>query len=388
MTPDESLPVVLDPRVPNERETMKNLMRRKDIAVIDEMDSFLEEIYAIRHPECVRTGIPPEDLEKYLATLAGVGEERKEFGVWVWYPWKSLLIHVLPEPLHTELRTSRNRNLITASEQQRYYESYIGVMGLSVGNAVVASLVHTGGAKHLRIADHDRLSGSNLNRIRTGLDSVGLPKCTIALREIYLVNPFADVTVYGEGIRGDNLDRFLTVPKHLDVVIDEMDSLYLKIRLRLRARELGIPVIMAADNGDGIVVDIERYDLDTSLPIMHGQVPEAELLRITPDISRPEAARIITSWVKPENVSGRMKDSLLELGKSLYTWPQLGNAAFMAGSVLSYIVRKIVNGEPVNSGKTVINPDAFFVPGYDSEAMRTKREEETVKFAKAIGLTD
>ena len=45
------------------------------------------------------------------------GREPAAFGTWVFYPWSRRLVHVLPEPLHRELRLDRNRYAITAEEQ-------------------------------------------------------------------------------------------------------------------------------------------------------------------------------------------------------------------------------------------------------------------------------
>jgi hypothetical protein len=141
---------------------------------------------------------------------------------------------------------------------------------------------------------------------------------------------------------------------------------------------------MAADNGDGVVVDIERYDLEPNRPLMHGDVPEEELLAIRPGTPRHIAARIISSWVKPENIAERMMESLMELGSTLYTWPQLGNAATMAGSVMSYVVRRIAVGLPVVQGKVVITPDALFVPGYTSPQASNTRKAIRTKFLKGM----
>jgi len=378
-------PVILIPDRKKDRETLASLKKNPRVTVVDVIEDHLTELYAVRHPASVMTGFKKRDVAAFIAACTK-SEDMNTYGLWAWYPWISTLIHFLPEALHTELRTSRNRNLITKAEQDRFYASHIGVAGLSVGNSVVASIVHTGGGKYLRITDTDTVSGSNINRVRVGFDMVGVSKYALVAREAYLVNPYSDISVYKEGITPGNIERFLMHPKPLDIVIDEMDTLYLKIQLRVHARKHRIPVIMAADNGDGVVIDIERYDLHPALPLMHGQVAERELMDITPKTDRVTAARIISRWVKPDNISGRMKDSLLELGKTLYTWPQLGNAAFMAGAVLSFVARKIIVGDPVVEGKVVITPDAFFVPGYTARSAMNTRKRHTAAFVKAIGL--
>lgn len=381
------IPHVLYPSRNRDVLTIQTHKKRKTTTIVDTIHDQLIELYAIRHPESIVTGYTSKQVTQFIGELIKESGSISAFGTWVWYPWISTLIHFLPEELHTELRTSRNRNLITQKEQDRFYDAHVGVAGLSVGNSVVASLVHTGGAKYLRIADGDSVSGSNTNRIRVGFHMMGIPKYSVVAREVNLVNPYSKIIVYKTGLTKQNIERFLIYPKPLDLVIDEMDNLYLKIQLRILARKHRIPVIMAADNGDGVVVDIERFDLHPSLPLMHGQIPETELMAISPSTPRLAAARIISRWVTPENIADRMKESLLELGKSLYTWPQLGNAAFMAGSVLSYVSRKILTGSPVREGKIVMSPDELFVPDYISVASKRERQQKTNVFKKAIGLS-
>ena len=170
----------------------------------------------------------------------------------------------------------------------------------------------------------------------------------------------------------------------LSLVIDEMDDLYLKIQLRISARKHGIPVIMAADNGDGTVVDIERFDLDPHRPLMHGDIPETELLSIPREVPRAQAAKIISAWVGSENIAPRMMSSLMELGKTLYTWPQLGTAASLSGALLSYVARAILTGLPIGQGKFVISPEKLFDPTWDSPASVTKRKATLSAFKKTM----
>jgi len=374
--------------VPADAKTRAKFVRVKKQAlfVVDDLFSQCEELYKIRNPRTVISGVDRSEVRQFVRSLTGSLKIPDTYGTWAWYPWSRTLVHFLPEALHTELRTARNRNLITQEKQKQFYQSRIGIAGLSVGNAVVASIIHTGGAKYLSIADKDILSGSNTNRIRCGFDSLGLSKIAIIAREVYALNPYASISAFPDGLTKEIIQKFLTVPKPLQLIIDEMDDLYLKIQLRVAARNMGIPVIMAADNGDGIVVDIERFDVRKDTPLMHGDIPENTLLAITPDVSRPVAARIISSWVRPENIDDRMKRSLMELGKTLYTWPQLGNAAFMAGAVLSYVARSILVGDPIRSGKFVVNPEVLFVPGFTSKQAIAKRKRLTQQFSQAVGL--
>src|SRR3954447_3253308 len=104
------------------------------ITVVDELASQLEQLARCRAP---RDGDP----------VAALDVE----GVWFYYPWRHTLVHVLPVALHRELRFDRNRYAITAQEQERLSGLRIAVAGLSVGRAVVTTLVHEGVGGELRL---------------------------------------------------------------------------------------------------------------------------------------------------------------------------------------------------------------------------------------------
>jgi tRNA A37 threonylcarbamoyladenosine dehydratase len=44
---------------------------------------------------------------------------------------------------------------------------------------------------------------SNLNRIRAGIEYLGLPKVEMAARQTYTLNPFAEVDLFRDGLKDD-----------------------------------------------------------------------------------------------------------------------------------------------------------------------------------------
>ncbi len=377
-------PLILNPRNKEDLRKIDELLNSCP-HIVDEVDSQVNELFQIRHPKILIDKVTKSKLQLYKKNIYR-GKSNKLFGFWVYYSWNSCLVHFLPEQLHTEIRTSRNRNLITKEEQEKYYNATVAIAGLSVGNSSAATLLYTGGPKNLRLADHDTLDASNVNRIRTSFTKIGQEKVDILAHEIYEVNPFSDLKLFKEGLNTKNLKNFLLKPKQVDVLVEEMDNLYLKIQIRLLARQYKIPVVMATDNGDNIVLDIERFDLDPHRPLLHGDVPEEELLKITPHTSKPEAARIISRWVGPDNIAPRMQSSLLELGKTLYTWPQLGTAALLAGCALAYSTRKIILKEPIRQGKFIFSFDDILNPEYEAKDALKEKEQLNKMFKKALNL--
>jgi hypothetical protein len=81
-----------------------------------------------------------------------------------------------------------------------------------------------------------------------------------------------------------------------------------------------------------------------------------------------------------------MQQSLLEMGKTIVSWPQLGGAAMLNGAAVAYCVRKILNGQPIIENRALVSMDEKLEPGYfDAEAV-SHREEIAKKFAALFGL--
>lgn len=325
-----------------------------ELFVDDRIDLALDELFDIANPE-KKDAKSQEEVEQYGRTLTG--EHPEEWGSWVYYPWLNRLVHVPPKEEFRSLRTSRNRNLITTEEQHKLYDVTILVIGMSVGSNVVEALVSQGVGGKLVLVDMDIIEPSNLNRIRSPYYHIGLHKVEAISRKAWEIDPYLEIIGYRDGISEDNLPAVLDDNK-VDVVIDEMDELRMKILLRETAHERQLPVIMAADDGDDSLLDIERYDQGET-EMFGGRIPADVIERIkNQQLSRPEIGAAIGKYfVGPEHIPLRMYQSLVEVGKTLPSWPQLGGAAALSGVALTYVARKIVLGEKVRTGRHLISLD-------------------------------
>lgn len=198
-------------------------------------DTLLAQLY-----ELLETRNPSRDLtEADLRALAAAHLKDTvlaHHGTWVFYPWSGCLARVLPEAEFKELRTSRNRNKITAEEQALLRTKRVGVVGLSVGQAVAYTLAMEEVAGELVLADFDTLGLSNMNRLRARVQDLGVKKAVLTAREIFELNPYAHIELYPDGLTEQTLERFLTLPRKLDLVIDECDDFFVKVTLREQAR--------------------------------------------------------------------------------------------------------------------------------------------------------
>lgn len=280
-----------------------------------------------------------------------------QFSRQVVYPWRRTMVRLPEARLFDQLRTARNRYLITDDEQRLWSSALIGVAGLSVGSSVLNACSLTG-AGHFRIADPDTLGPTNLNRLAGSVCDLGLSKTLLAQRRVLESNPYSEIEAFPSGYSPDSAGTFFGGPGAvpLRVVIEEMDDLAMKIDLRLRARASRVPVIMATDDGDNIILDVERYDLDPEYPLFHGRA--GDITDLDPEVLRDPANRIrVASAIVGDDIGARMKKSLAEVGRTIPSWPQLGTAATLAGVVGALVARKLVCGDEVRSGRCHIRVD-------------------------------
>lgn len=371
-------PIILDRSIENLEDFKKKLGISQ---VIDTYKEQLEDLFLVRNPQYKFNKDYHGDFEKFYSDHIS-GKSADEVGEWVYFPWNKYLVHYLSDEMHQEIRTARNKNLITKEEQDKFYNFKIGIAGLSVGSHAALTLGMMGSGKVMKLADPDVISASNLNRIRYDYTKVGVSKCDLAVEQIYQMNPYAEISSYPQGITNENIDDFLN---GLDVLVEEMDNLEMKIKLRLEAKKRGVPVIMATDNGDNVIVDIERYDLDPNLKIFNGVAGDLTLEEFQ-KFPPQELPKLATKIAGAEMVMPKMMSSLLEVGRTLYSWPQLGDAATLSGVVIAYIIKRMANGEKVKSGKLEVNLDSIFDPDYHAPEAVKERDEFRDKFQKTIGL--
>jgi molybdopterin/thiamine biosynthesis adenylyltransferase len=321
--------------------------------VMDTLDEQLGELFFSRFPALRRA---PDGLQKQTAFVASYlpsAALARRFGEWVYFPQIDHLIHYLPEAMHTELRTARNRELVSTEEQARLYGSRIAVAGLSLGNAAALTLCISGIGREFRLADADTISGTNLNRIRRGFSALGSKKTSVAAHEILEINPYAELELFSEGLGDHNLEAFLLGPQPVHVLVDEVDDAYMKIQLRRVARAHRIAVVAALDLHDTVFLDVERFDLYPDQPLFHGALSEAELDRIPPHAPARTFVAMVQRWVGTE-LDPRLVDSMGRvLEGRLAGWPQLAPTAFAAGSAVACAVKRILLGQATQGRRCI-----------------------------------
>ena len=336
------------------------------------------ELFGVNNPSRVYT---PDFKNEFNTYYEGLGDIVKH-GMWVYFPWISTLTHILTRDDFFAVRTARNKNLITKEEQEKFYNASIGIAGLSVGSSVAFAIALQGGGGHLKHADMDHLALSNTNRVLAGTPDLGQLKVDVAARRIYEINPYAHIETFAEGIHKENIGAFFD---GLDIIIDELDDLSVKYLIREEAKKHGIAVVMAADNGDNAVVDVERYDLDANTPFFQGRLGTVTYEELA-SLDKFGIGKTITKHIGPENVTVRMQESLLEMGKTIVSWPQLGGAALINGAAGADCVRRMLTGHSIEGNRALISRDERLIPEYQTDAEQLKRRNAAESFRKIFGL--
>jgi molybdopterin/thiamine biosynthesis adenylyltransferase len=268
---------------------------------------------------------------------------------WAYYPWRRAVVAVLDAQAFRRVRLDRNRNIITAEEQQKLGKLRIGVVGLSVGHAVAHTLAAEGLCGELRLADFDHLELTNLNRVPATVFDLGVNKATVAARRIAELDPYLHVQVQTTGLTAANVDAFLD---GLDLVVEECDSLDMKAIVREAARLHRLPVLMATS--DCGLVDVERFDLEPGRPILHGLLGDLDASALADLPSRdkvPHVLRILDAG----RLSARGAASMIEVGHTLSTWPQMAGDVALGATAIAEAVRRIGLGKAIPSGRVRID---------------------------------
>ena len=272
----------------------------------------------------------------------------EQFGRWVYYPWSGQLVHILPEPMFNQLRLDRNRNKITKVEQVKLSQLAIGIIGLSAGNAIALTLALEGIGETFKLADFDQLELANMNRLRASLHDLGVSKTVLTARQIYEVNPYAQITLFEAGITMGNIEAFLLESPRLDLIIEECDSMNIKFMVREKACQYRIPVIM--ETGDRGMLDVERFDLEPGRPIFHGRVCSTAG-EASPELSPARRIELGLQIVGAADISAELAASMTEIGHTISTWPQLASEVALGGALVATAVHGMFCDQTLSSGR-------------------------------------
>ena len=355
---------------------------------IDVIDNYAEqyaELLLSKHAHLYRA-----KYEVQVASIAEMldthysGKPAWQLGSWVYFPWKNQLVHILAQKDFEDLRTIRNRELITQDEQKKLLDFKVASFGMSVGSAGALAVAISGISRQIKLVDGAVISGSNLNRILTGVSSVGKGKATVIGQQIYEMNPYSSVE-YFDKVEADNIAYILDKPWPVDLAVDEIDDMEMKVRIRAEARARKIPVIMATELGDTIMLDVERFDLEPKRQLFHGIVPGVEKLLDSPIENYREWTKHAVNIIDAQNMPLKMQKSLLKIGSTIVTHPQLGSTVMMTGGVIAFAAKQIATGGELHSGRYVISLEKELLADHKTRKYKRAHKRHTKVLHRAVG---
>ena len=142
---------------------------------------------------------------------------------------------------------SRQMSIVTRSEQERFKDAKITVIGCGgIGGETIEMLARMG-IGELVLVDEDAFDLSNLNRQTLAtITDLGLDKSAVAGEKVRLINPYVKVTIFNEHVDQTNIDKIIG---DSDIVIDALDNVLTRVIVSRTAKEKGIPYIHGAIHG-------------------------------------------------------------------------------------------------------------------------------------------
>jgi hypothetical protein len=367
-----------------EQEFEKLIGSLPNLEIIDNYAEQFAELLLSKHAHLYRANYEvqvasiQEMLDEHYA-----GHQAWRMGTWAYFPWRNQLIHLLAQDDFEALRTIRNRDLITSEEQKMLLDAKIAVFGMSVGSASALAMAISGISRKIKLIDGAVISGSNLNRILTGVSSVGKSKAQVIGQQIYEMNPYSSIARFDK-VDKQNIDEIFDSQWKLDMVVDEIDDIEMKVRIRHEARKRKIPIIMATELGDTVVLDVERYDHEPDRHLFHGMIPGIEELLDKPVENYREWTKHAVSIIDPNNMTIKMQKSLLKIGSTIVTHPQLGSTVMMTGGVLAFAAKSIITGAELKSGRYVISLEKALLGDHQTRHYRRQHKKHTKVMQKAV----
>lgn len=188
---------------------------------------------------------------------------------------------------------SRQMSIVTRSEQERFKDAKITVIGCGgIGGETIEMLARMG-IGELVLVDEDAFDLSNLNRqTLASLKDLGLSKSAVAADKVRLINPYVKVTAFHEHVDGDNIDIIIG---DSDIVIDALDNVLTRVIVSRKALEKGIPYIHGAIHGTLGQITVFLPNSDKTYEEMFNLPSQGKEL----DDETIEALKNVTSGVPP-----------------------------------------------------------------------------------------
>jgi hypothetical protein len=128
---------------------------------------------------------------------------------------------------------------------------------------------------------------------------------------------------------------------------------------------------------DRATLDIERFDREPSRPILHGLLAGLDLSRVGELKTNDEKVPYLMPMVGEATMSDKLRASLLEVGESIETWPQLASDVALGAGLVTNVVRRIALGQLNESGRHFVDLEELVKDSADPARSERRRNVES-----------
>ncbi len=311
--------------------------------IVDNVEKIANNLFEYNFPHLKNDD---KARDKYVSNPSFI---KNDFGVWVFFPWSGELVRYPDKDTYYYLRTFRFRNLISKEELDILKQKKIAVIGMSVGSNIAISLVRNFLCNEIFIADLVEPNIFNIGRANFEVLDICIPKVDTIAKQISYLDPFIKINTCYDGINNNNINKLNNFKP--DILIDEIDDMKASILLRKYARENKAPYVTAADVHDICTLEVVRHDLYSNTPLYAKYIKDSEL----DNLSKDSADMLLSRSVGLHNLSYKLANSAMLIGKNLCGYPQLGSTTLAAAAFTTSTCRDILLGKTIKTGIYKLN---------------------------------
>ncbi|MEO8182476.1 MAG: hypothetical protein ABI895_26870 [Deltaproteobacteria bacterium] len=341
-------------------------------------------------PEQTLSQAYEQEVRCYAALAAeahAAGAFEPDYGSYVFDRVSGHLYLIAPERWHRLALVASNSKLMTdpggqlswVEIRRRLEGAVLGFAGASVGGNLLEGWLREARPKCVKLADPDRVELTNFNRaervslrhyvgsrsrrrdLRDSSQTPRMSKAEYLAYEQQLVDPYLDVYVYDEGLTPSNMSRFLLGDGKdepaIDILVEEMDNLELKIAARERAREHRIDVLMVSDFGNMAHAVWNPFKDRADAPLAQSGDDEALLTALAAVRAgdRGRAAEFVSHLCGDDFRAGTFGAFMRGEGEQVITGvPQSGATAMASGAIGGKELAMRVLGRDYPAGNRVV----------------------------------
>jgi hypothetical protein len=353
-------------------------------ATFDDLNKSLSSLANSPRAEGGRTlrQLYDEEVERYEALVHDAqanGRLEPDYGTYFVDIARGDLYLVAPERWHRLALVTSNSKLLTDPQGRLSWSeiraklegAVVGFVGVSVGGNLLEGWLREARPRRVKIADPDWVELTNLNRgermsLRHAVaprsarfdrsnpyDVPRIAKAEYIAYEQQLVDPYLEIDVYKEGVNRENLERFFAGgdgEPPIDVLVEEMDNLDLKVLVRQVARQHGVDVVMLSDFGHQAHLWWNPFSERADAPLGFG-ADDATLLAAlerTKTGDRAKVFQFVAALCGDDFAGDQFADWIAGRGEQpTGSLPQSGATAMASGAIGGKEIALRVLGHPV-----------------------------------------